>query len=320
MGVRPRAATCEGGGVPALAWQVLAFGVTGVSLAVVAVRTLAVARLPVHLRWELAPIPQDEGKGGYGGSYLEGYEWWSKPRRHSRTAALIYTGKEMLLLRSVWKHNRGLWPLSIALHYGVYLIAGFALALLAVVVLQVAGRDLLAVQPLRGSISALALLGYALGSVGSIGLLLKRTFDPRLRPFSAVSRYLNLLFLAAVFLSGGCVWVRSGDYAAEVGGFVRGLITLNPNATATFPLSLHLVISFLFLLYLPMTDMIHFVAKYFTYHAVRWDNRPQNEPMVRELRSLLKQPVTWSASHVGADGKKDWVDIAGAEPGDGTTS
>ena len=305
--------------MPALAWQVLAFGVTGASLVVIAVRTLAIARLPVHLRWELAPVPQDEGKGGYGGSYLEGYEWWSKPRRHSRTAPLIYMAKEMLLLRSVRKHNRGLWPLSIALHYGLYLVAGLALGMVGVAALLVVGVDLLAVQPLHGSLSVLALLAYALGSVGSIGLLLKRALDPRLKPFSSVSRYLNLLFLAAAFLSGGYAWIRSGDYVAEVSRFVRGLITLDPNSTATFPLSLHLAISLLFLLYMPMTDMIHFVAKYFTYHAVRWDNRPQNEPMERELRSLLKQPVTWSASHVGADGKKDWVDIAGAERSDATT-
>jgi hypothetical protein len=42
--------------------------------------------------------------------------------------------------------------------------------------------------------------------------------------------------------------------------------------------------------------------------------------MDRELRRLLTQPVTWSASHVGADGQKNWVDIASAEPSDETTS
>jgi nitrate reductase gamma subunit len=306
--------------VPALAWQVLAFGVIGVSSVVIAIRTLAIARRPVHLRWELAPVPRGDGKGRYGGSYLEEYEWWTKPRRHSRTAVLIYTAKEMLLLRSVWKHNRGLWPLSFALHYGLYLIAGLCLGMAVVAVLLVVGLDPLAVQPLRESVSALALLAYLLGSVGSIGLLLKRALDPSLRPFNTISRYLNLLFLGAVFLSGTYAWLCSGDYVAEASRFARGLITLDPNATVGFPLSLHLVISLLFLLYLPLTDMIHFIAKYFTYHAVRWDDRPQNEPMDRELRRLLTQPVTWSASHVGADGQKNWVDIASAEPSDETTS
>jgi nitrate reductase gamma subunit len=306
--------------VPALAWQVLAFGVIGVSSVVIAIRTLAIARRPVHLRWELAPVPRGEGKGRYGGSYLEEYEWWSKARRHSRTAALIYTAKEMFLLRSVWKHNRGLWPLTFAFHYGLYLIAGFTLWLAIHAVLMATGLDFLAVQPLREGVSALALLGYLLGSVGTVGLLLKRALDPHLRPFNTISRYLNLLFLGVVFLSGSYSWLRSGDYVAEVSRFARGLITLDPNATVAFPLSFHIVAAFLFLLYLPLTDMIHFIAKYFAYHAVQWDDRPQNEPMDRELRRLLTQPVTWSASHVGADGQKNWVDIASAEPSDETTS
>ena len=31
----------------------------------------------------------------------------------------------------------------------------------------------------------------------------------------------------------------------------------------------------LFLLYLPATRMVHFFSKYFTYHEVRWDDRPR---------------------------------------------
>ena len=31
------------------------------------VRAVRIARLPVHLRWELAPVPHEKGKGHYGG-------------------------------------------------------------------------------------------------------------------------------------------------------------------------------------------------------------------------------------------------------------
>ena len=68
----------------------------------------------------------------------------------------------------------------------------------------------------------------------------------------------------------------------------------------------------MFLAYLPFTQMMHFVAKYFTYHQVRWDDRPL-EPggsMEREVKELLQQTVTWSGPHLGANGKKNWVDIA----------
>jgi hypothetical protein len=55
--------------------------------------------------------------------------------------------------------------------------------------------------------------------------------------------------------------------------------------------------------------MIHFIAKYFTYHAVRWDDQPKNEKMKGKLRRLLSQPVSWSAAHVEADSKKSWVEL-----------
>jgi nitrate reductase gamma subunit len=91
--------------------------------------------------------------------------------------------------------------------------------------------------------------------------------------------------------------------------FIKGLITLDGGMNAGFPLSLHIVISLLFLIYLPFTDMIHFIAKYFTYHEIRWDDAPQDEKMKKELRGLLSQPVSWSATHVKADGRKNWMDL-----------
>jgi hypothetical protein len=58
--------------------------------------------------------------------------------------------------------------------------------------------------------------------------------------------------------------------------------------------------------------MMHFVAKYFTYHEVRWDDEPvvAGSKLDRELKELLGQTVTWAGPHVRADGKKTWVDIA----------
>ena len=38
-----------------------------------------------------------------------------------------------------------------------------------------------------------------------------------------------------------------------------------------------LALSALLAAYIPFTHMIHFVAKYFTYHTIRWDDRP-NRP------------------------------------------
>ncbi len=292
-----------------IVWHIFAFGVICIFLLVVTYRTLAIVRLPVHLRWELAPIPHEKGKGRYGGSYLEEYEWWNKPQRRSSIAPVIYMAKEIFLLRGVWEHNRALWPLTFAFHIGIYLIAGILFLSLLNAVFIIAGVPLYVLNVSLGIASVFALVGYPLGSLGAIGLILKRALDANFRPFNTITKYFNLVFLGAVFISGAYAWFSSPDFASEMSLFMKGLITLDTGVTLTFSLSLHVVISLLFILYLPWTDMIHFIAKYFTYHEIRWNDAPQDEKMKRKLRGLLAQPVSWSAVHVKANGKKNWVDI-----------
>lgn len=291
------------------AWHILAFGAIGVSLLLMAYRTWAIVRLPLHLRWELAPIPHEKGKGRYGGSYLEEYEWWTKPRHRSRLSPMMYMAREILLLRGVWQHNRGLWPLAFSLHMGIYLIAGMLLLVLVCAVLSLVESPPCILHSSLKTASVLALGSYVLGSVGSIGLVIKRVVDSSLRKFSTILRFSNLLFLGAVFVSGGYAWIGSGDPVPAMSRFVKGLITLDSGVTIAFPLSLHVVMALLFFLYLPMTDMIHFVAKFFTFHQIQWNDEPRDRKMERELSVLLAQPVTWSAPHVGADGEKDWTDV-----------
>jgi nitrate reductase gamma subunit len=292
-----------------IVWHIIAFAAILIFLIVAIYRTLAIVRLPVHLRWELAPIPHEKGKGQYGGSYLEEYEWWKKPQRRSRIAPIIYIVIEIFLLRAIWKHNRGLWPLTFAFHTGIYLIVGMLFFSIVSAVLILAGVSPPVLNVFLVIVSVLAAAGYLLGGLGAIGLILKRALDSNLRPFNTISKYFNLVFLGAIFVSGAYAWLTSGDFASEMSLFIKGLITLDVSVTLSFPLSLHIIISLLFLIYLPWTDMIHFIAKYFTYHAVRWDDAPQDEKMKKELRGLMSQPVSWSASHVKADGKKNWVDI-----------
>jgi nitrate reductase gamma subunit len=292
-----------------IVWHILVFAVIGIFLIVVTYRTLAIVRLPVHLRWELAPIPHEKGKGSYGGSYLEEYEWWNKPQHRSRIAPIGYMLVEIFLLRGIWRHNRSLWPLSFAFHMGIYLIVVMLLLSLLNAVFIIAEVPLYVLNVFLGIASVIALAGYLLGGLGAISLIFKRAFDSNLRPFNTITKYFNLVFLSAVFISGAYAWFTSPDFASEMSLFIKGLITLDGGVKLNFSLALHMVISLLFLLYLPWTDMIHFIAKYFTYHEIRWDDAPQNEKMKRELRSLLAQPVSWSAAHVEANGKKTWVDI-----------
>ena len=299
-----------------IVWHIFAFGVIGVFLFVVTYRTLAISRLPVHLRWELAPIPHEKGKNRYGGSYLEEYEWWNRPQHKSRIVPMVYMAKEIFLLRGIWEHNRALWPLTFAFHMGIYVFIGMLFLNVVNAVFIIAEVPLSVLNVSLVIASAFALVGYLLGGLGTIGLLLKRALDRNLRPFNTISTYCNLLFLGAVFISGGYAWLHSGDFASGMSLFIKRLITFYAGITVAFPLSLHLVIVLSFILYLPFTDMIHFIAKYFTYHAIRWDDAPQDKKMEKELRGLLAQPVTWSAPHVQSDGNKNWTDIATAEMGD----
>jgi len=42
------------------------------------VRAVSYARLPLHLRWELYPVPhQAKERARHGGSYFELENWWS---------------------------------------------------------------------------------------------------------------------------------------------------------------------------------------------------------------------------------------------------
>ena len=299
-----------------IVWHIFAFGAIGIFLIVTTYRTLAIIRLPIHLRWELAPIPHEKGKGRYGGSYLEEYEWWNKPRPRSRIAPMIYIAQEILLMRGIWGHNRALWPLTFAFHMGIYLIVGMLFLSVISAVLIIAGVPLPVLNVFLVIASVLAVAGYLLGSLGAIGLILKRALDSNLRPFNTITKYFNLVFLGTIFISGAYAWLSSGDFASEMSFFIKGLITLDAGVTLTFPLSLNIVISLLFILYLPWTDMIHFIAKYFTYHEIRWNDAPQDEKMEKEVRGLLAQPVSWSATHVKADGKKNWVDVTTEEMSD----
>ena len=277
------------------------------------VRAVRMWRLPIHLRWELAPVPHEKGKGRYGGSYLEEYEWWTKSRETSLVNEVAYMLQEILLLKGVWAHNRRLWWFSFPLHIGLYLLIGAAVLIVLGGIVASPGAS--GPDALHGVIRIVAGAGYILGGVGALGLVVSRLSDARLRTFSTPASLLNLVFLLAVFVSGACALAASGDFAADTTAYARALLTADLSVDIPGALGVHLALGFLLLAYLPFTRMMHFVAKYFTYHKIRWDDEPLSPGgrIEREVLGLLKQPVTWSGPHLKADGKKNWVDIATEE-------
>ena len=291
-------------------------GVSYLLLAVFAVafvaRSLKIARMPVHLRWELAPVPHEKGKGHYGGSYLEEPEWWSKPREKDHTAEATYMFKEIVFLKALFEHNRRLWWFSFPFHFGLYLLTGMLGLLFLGGVGSLVGFGNAVLGPLNAAINVLAGAGYALGTVGAIGVLFSRLLDPKLRTIATPLTFVNLLVLLAFFVTGGLAVFQLAGFPAAMGGFLAALLTADLTIAVPGVLAAHIVLAGLFLAYLPFTPMMHFVAKYFTYHQVRWDDEPLKAGgrMEAEIQELLRQPVSWAGPHLKADGKKNWVDIA----------
>lgn len=293
----------------------LSYGLLAVFVVAFVVRSVGLARLPVHLRWELAPVPKEKGRGRYGGSYLEAYEWWKQPREESLAGELAYMGKEIFLLKALWEHNRRLWWFSYPFHVGLYLlVAGVAVAVLAGLL------PLVGVAPaewgvVRSGLPVVAGVGSVLGAFGALGLLVSRVASGALRPMTSRVTYFNLVLLLALFVTGLVAVLRVPDFAGRTAAYVGSLAVADVTVTVPAVLAVHLLVTLVFLAYLPFTQMMHFVAKYFTYHEVRW----QDEPLVpggkleREVLEQLGQTVTWAGPHVGADGRKTWVDVATEE-------
>jgi hypothetical protein len=68
--------------------------------------------------------------------------------------------------------------------------------------------------------------------------------------------------------------------------------------------------------------MAHFIAKYFTYHSIRWDDMPASRAleMQKTIAKYLAFKPHWSAAHIQADGTKTWGDIATTSPHSGGNS
>jgi len=273
-------------------------------------RSLKIAKMPVHLRWELAPVPHEKGKGHYGGSFLEEPEWWSKPREKDHIAEITYMVKEIAFLKALFEHNRQLWWFSFPFHAGLYLLSAMVGLLLIGGAAGLAGFTM--PEFMTTLIRVLAATGYLLGGLGALGLLFGRLFQPQLRTIATPVTFLNLFILLAFFVTGAWAVFSLPGFVDGLTGFLGALLSAHLEAQFPAILTAHLVLAGLFLAYLPFTPMMHFVAKYFTYHEIRWNDDPlvPGSKMEAEIQELLQQPVTWAAPHLRANGMKNWVDIA----------
>ena len=270
----------------------------------VIIKLIRIARMPVHLRWELAPLPLKKVSSRE--SRLKSDESKHKQRK-SLTAIVLYMAKEIFLQHNIWKHNRTLWPFSLSMHIGIFLVILSALLHVVNALLIIAVVPVSVIDVLKNIAAMIAVIGYFIGCLGAIGLILKRVFDTNYQPFSSFVAYFRLVFLTAIFVSGIAAWFYSADFAVEMSEFIRNILTLNTSVNVVIPLVTHVIISLLFLIYLPLTDMTHFITKYFLYHAVRWNDEPMDKKMSVDLNELETQTINWSAPHIPAN--KTWTQV-----------
>lgn len=272
-------------------------------------RVLQYSRMPIHLRWELYPVPGEGPKlASHGGSYFEETDWWKRPRKKDLFNELKFMFFEILLLRGLWEFNRPLWWRSFPFHSGLYL-------LIAGCLFSVAGA-ICAQYPFALALFLVARIcawfGLFLTLVGSAGLLLRRITNRELRNYTVPADLLNVggftvasgLILAGVF-SGAMPPLKDTVY---------GLLTLNLAGELPVLVSLGIILGAAMIGYVPYTHMAHYIAKYFTYHLVRWDDAEKSKAMERRIAECLAYHPTWSAPHIGGDGTKSWGEIATTSP------
>jgi hypothetical protein len=67
------------------------------------VRAVHYMRLPLHLRWDLYPVPHEESeRAKHGGSYFESADWWKKPTTFNWAGELRSMLSEIIFQKGLW--------------------------------------------------------------------------------------------------------------------------------------------------------------------------------------------------------------------------
>jgi nitrate reductase gamma subunit len=297
-----------------------------VFLAASLARAIWYARHPIHLRWELYPVPHEPpAQAAHGGSYFETSEWWRTTRHFSLWGEVAFMVPEMLFLRALRHANRALWWRSFPFHFGLYLLGASGALVIADAVAMKAGI-VAAAGPAASAVhvlyAATGLIGFAMALAGAGGLLHRRLTDPALRPYTTAGDIFNLLFFVVVLALAAIGYATRPAGSPGPLAIAAGLLSFDATVRIGPVFVAALIGGSVLLAYIPLTHMSHFVGKYFTYHAVRWDDTPARESarMAAKLAEQLTYRPTWAASHMTADGTRTWAEIATSVPPEGKRS
>ena len=143
-------------------------------------------------------------------------------------------------------------------------------------------------------------------TVGVIGLLFKRLFVKQYAMYTTPQEIFNLVSLLAVSVLGLICWLGDKQFGFGI-AIARAMFTFKP-LTAIYDVTPALVaflVALTFIsLYIPLSKMSHYVGKYYTFHSVIWDNRPnlpgsEIEANILAAAKAPKNPnaLKWEAPH-----------------------
>lgn len=276
-------------------------------------RILQYNRLPMHLRWELYPVPHEEPqRAAHGGSYFESGNWWFSRQSIYYRGDLLAMTRELLLLRGLWEFNRRLWLPSFLFHFGLYLtIASIGCAVSGAFTSPAA----LALLLNRASLW-IGFLGILCVLLGACWLLIRRIVDPGLANYTRPADIFNLIFFIAAFGFVAAGLLRTPEHGTSLAAGARALFHFDRSIHIDPLFAAGLVLAAALVAYIPFTHMSHFIAKYFTWHEVRWDDRrnERGSAIEKEMAGNLQYKPTWAAPHLHPDGQHTWAEIAAEHP------
>jgi len=290
-----------------------------ICLAVIRTRTY-LKDSPLHIRWELYPVPHEgPRRAAYGGSYMEESNWWTKKRHVDHWMDIKGILEEVLLLHATYEHNPKLWIRTYPFHFGMYMLMGGTMILVFAAILQLCG-----VGPQNGFmmflnnvINAVALLGAFCILGGGLALICYRRSDPGLRKYTAMENWLNLVSFVVFALLTLCAWTFNPSYCEISRNFIANLLTCNFRPLGSTWFVLNMLSGFFVLILIPVTNMRHLIMKYWLYHDIRWGDEATvwSKKNQETIGKMLQYDTDWAAPHMCDNGgSRTWADVATTNP------
>ena len=274
-------------------------------------KVMSYQKMPRHLRWDLYPVPHQ----GPEGSKYQKVDFYKKVPVFSIAHEMLAMSQEMIFIKKAFDHNRRLWIGTWPLHMGIYLSGLWLVLLVFGWMLDIQGEMMLigsnliawAVAKLTIFVGAAA---FTMGLFGSIVLLWLRLSNADLRYIADFVTYLNLCLMVAIFGTGLAAWLTVDPFFDLIRQNVIALLTFQASPVTEPAVVIEMLIFGMFLLYLPFSRMMHFVAKYFFYHNIMWDDEPMvpQSALENDVKKSLTYSPRWSSGHIATG--KAWTELA----------